>query len=51
MLRSPVRAAIAATIAVQPQFETAADFIASYEEHGDELPPTMAAAGELVIAV
>lgn len=29
----------------------AAGFIASYEEHGDELPQSIAAAGELVIAV
>lgn len=29
----------------------AADFIASYEEHGDELPQSIAAAGGLVIAV
>ena len=29
----------------------AADFIASYEQHGDELPPSIAAAGELVVAV
>ena len=29
----------------------AADFIASYREHGDELPQPIAAADELVIAV
>ena len=29
----------------------AADFIASYEHHGDELPAAIAAAGELVVAV
>ena len=29
----------------------AADFVASYKEHGDELPQSIAAAGELVIAV
>ncbi|WP_419838944.1 type II toxin-antitoxin system HicB family antitoxin [Candidatus Poriferisodalis sp.] len=29
----------------------AADFVASHEEHGDELPSSIAAAGELVIAV
>ena len=29
----------------------AADFIASHEEHGDELPPSIAAAGSLIIAV
>lgn len=29
----------------------AADFIASYEQHGDELPSSIAAADELVIAV
>lgn len=29
----------------------AADFIASYKEHGDELPTSLAAAGDLVIAV
>ena len=29
----------------------AADFIASYQEHGDELPQSITAAGELVIAV
>ncbi|MDE0320822.1 MAG: hypothetical protein OXH86_07480 [Acidimicrobiaceae bacterium] len=29
----------------------AADFIASYNEHGDELPESIAAAGELVVAV
>lgn len=29
----------------------AADFIASYEHHGDELPATIAGAGELVVAV
>ncbi len=29
----------------------AADFIASYERHGDELPAAIAGAGELVIAV
>lgn len=29
----------------------AADFIASYEQHGDELPAEIAGAGELVVAV
>ncbi len=29
----------------------AADFIASCEEHGDELPAAIAGAGELVVAV
>ena len=29
----------------------AVDFIASHKEHGDELPPSITAAGELVIAV
>ena len=29
----------------------AADFIASYERHGDELPEAIAGAGELVVAV
>lgn len=29
----------------------AADFIASYNEHGDELPESIAAAGELVVSV
>ena len=29
----------------------AADFIASYEEYGDELPAEIAGAGELVVAV
>lgn len=29
----------------------AADFIASYKEHGEDLPPSLAGAGELVIAV
>ena len=29
----------------------AADFIASYEHHGDELPTAIAGAGELVVAV
>ena len=29
----------------------AADFIASHERHGDELPDSIAGAGELVVAV
>ena len=29
----------------------AADFIASYEHHGDEFPAAIAGAGELVVAV
>ena len=29
----------------------AADFIASYEDHGDELPDAITAAGELVVTV
>lgn len=31
--------------------DVAADFIASCEEHGDELPAAIAGAGEIVVAV